>query len=278
MVERKEVLSLLVLTVTNTVECARSSTCMALDGSYWSSCYYGCCGNSTFNGYGTIPCCQNEDPPQYSYLLLAIGLLIPCAICLMVLRRTGERCRRPVHVSRSRREENLRGNMPGYGGRRLMVTTIADLLMSSRDHHRNRCDSTADIITPPAYEDVVKESNDEYLPPAYSEVLKMDSECPNRGPNPLYQMSQSHPHYHSNHQTSDETAVHGPSSSIDNLDNRDNHISISVEHISTEGTGVNVISESSFDNLGFSPESSGQVNRCTLSQSSETTTDNQNST
>ncbi|XP_076078277.1 uncharacterized protein LOC143048475 [Mytilus galloprovincialis] len=274
MVGRKEVLSLLVSTVSTTVECARSSTCMALDGSYWNSCYYGCCGNSTFNGYGTTPCCQNEDPPQYSYLLLAIGLLIPCAICLMVLRRTGERCRRPVPVGRSRGEENLRGNMPGYGGRRLMVTTIADLLMSSRDQHRDRCDSTAEIITPPAYEDVVKESNDEYLPPAYSEVLKMDSECPN----PLYVMSQSHPYYHSNNQTTDGTVIQGPSSSIDNPDSSENHISISVEHISPEDTGENVISESSFDNRGFTPETSGQVDRCTPSQSSETTTDNQNST
>lgn len=59
-----------------------------------------------------------------------------------------------------------------------MVTTIADLLSSSREWRRRG--SNAEVVKPPSYEDVVKESQIETKPPAYSDVFVVGIDNLNR--------------------------------------------------------------------------------------------------
>lgn len=76
--------------------------------------------------YHSIYYCRDpvNEPPRYTYLLVVVGLLIPCSICLLILRRSGNKCRKPEHAYRrpSRREENLQGTMPGFGGKYVKFT------------------------------------------------------------------------------------------------------------------------------------------------------------
>lgn len=133
-----------------------------------------------------------------------------------------------------------------------MVATIADLIYRTRERIHN---TPADIVYPPSYDDVVKESNDEVKPPQYSDVLKMDAE----NAMPPYDTYNDPPNYLTSIDISGEISTSSspnPSTSMTSS----NLSSSPGGSFSTVTTEISTVNENTnaghaHDNRAFSPES-----------------------
>ena len=146
--------------------------------------------------------------------------------------------------------------MPGFGDRRLMVATIAEFIYQTRESMIN---TPADIVYPPSYDDVVKESNDEVKPPQYSDLLKMDAE----NAIPPHDTVHDPPCYLTSIDISGESStLSSPNPSTSMTSSRpstssDGSFSTVTSELSTVRENTNA--ENAHDNRAFSPESANDI-------------------